>query len=238
MFGGSAGQAQIRERFIVDREEGRGRAELGRHVGDRGPVGQGQPRQSVAGELDKRADNAVRAEHLGHHQDEVRSRGPFRQRAREADADDLRHRLVQRLAEQHGFGLDSADAVAQDTESVDHRGVRIGPNERVRERDFATTIWVAAARHHGRQVLEIHLVDDAGSGRNDSEIVEGGLGPAQQLIALAVPFVLPPDVEGEGIRGAVVIDLDRMVDDQIRRHQRVDPGRVAAEGGHCVAHGR
>ena len=38
---------------------------------------------------------------------------PLRQLAVEPDADDPRHRLVERLAEQDGLGLDPADAVAR-----------------------------------------------------------------------------------------------------------------------------
>ena len=66
-----AGQAQVGERLVVDREERRGRPELGAHVADRGPVGQRQAGQAVAGELDERADDAVRPQHLGDDQDEV-----------------------------------------------------------------------------------------------------------------------------------------------------------------------
>ncbi len=81
-------------------------------------------------------------------------------------------------------------------------------------------------------------MDDARAGRNDAQVVEGGLGPAQQLVALAVALVLALDVEGESIGGAVAIDLDRVVDDQVGGHERVDAGRVAAQLGHGVAHGR
>ncbi len=50
-----------------------------------------------------------------------------------------------------------------------------------------------------RQVLDVHLVDDAGSGRHDLEIVEGGLSPAQELVALTVALVLDLDVALERI---------------------------------------
>ena len=132
---GAAGQAQVGERLVVDREERRGRAELGAHVGDRRPVGEGQAGQPVAGELDERPDDAERAQHLGHDEDEVGRGRAARQLAVEADADDPGHRLVERLAEEDRLGLDPADAVAEDAEAVDHRGVRVGPDERVGEGD-------------------------------------------------------------------------------------------------------
>ena len=76
-----------------------------------------RPGEPVAGELDERPDDAVRPQHLGHDQDEVGRGRAARQLAGEPDADDLRHRLVERLAEQHGLGLDAADAVAQHAEA-------------------------------------------------------------------------------------------------------------------------
>ena len=74
LLGRPAGQAQVGEGLVVDREErGRG-AELGRHVGDRRPVGQRQARQAVAGELDEGADDAVAAQQLGDDEHEVGGR--------------------------------------------------------------------------------------------------------------------------------------------------------------------
>ncbi len=81
-------------------------------------------------------------------------------------------------------------------------------------------------------------MDDAGPGRHDPEAAERRLGPAEQLVALAIALVLALDVEREGARRPEGVDLDRVVDDQVGRDERVDPGRVAAEVGHRVAHDR
>ncbi len=40
------------------------------------------------------------------------------------------------------------------------------------------------------QVLDVDLVHDAGARRDDLEVVEGALAPAQELVALAVALVL------------------------------------------------
>ena len=112
----------------------------------------------------------------------------LRQLAVEPDADDPRHRLVERLAEQDGLGLDPADAVAQDAEPVDHRRVRVRPDERVREGDPPAV--VRAVRDDRGEELEVDLVDDPGAGRHDPQVAERGLGPAQELVALAVALVL------------------------------------------------
>ena len=61
----AAGQAQVGQRLVVDGEDAGGGAVLGRHVGDRGAVGQGQRGQPVAVELHELADHAVRCAAAG-----------------------------------------------------------------------------------------------------------------------------------------------------------------------------
>ena len=88
------------------------------------------------------------------------------------------------------------------------------------------------------QELEVDLVDDAGARRHDAQVAERGLGPAQELVALAVALVLALDVEGERAGRPEPVDLDGVVDDEVGRDERVDLRRVAAEVGHRVAHDR
>ena len=163
------------------------------------------------GELDERADDAMAAQQLRHDEDEVGRGRALRQLAGQPHADHLRHRLVERLAEEDRLRLDAADAVAEDAKRVDHRRVRVGPDERVRERDAVPDV------HDRCQELEVDLMDDAGPGRHDPQVAERGLGPAQQLVALDVALVLALDVEGEGAGRPELVDLDRVVDDEVRR---------------------
>ncbi len=65
--------------------------------------------------------------------------------AGELEADDFGHEHVERLAEHDGFGLDAADAPADDAQAVDHRGVAVGADERIGKRDGA--LLVVAARN-------------------------------------------------------------------------------------------
>jgi hypothetical protein len=76
----------------------------------------------------------VRAKHFGQRQHQVRGRRARGERADGSYADDDRLRKEHRLPEHRGLGLDPADAPSQHAEAVDHRGVRIRPDERVRER--------------------------------------------------------------------------------------------------------
>ena len=155
---------------------------------------------------------------------------PLRQVSDQPHADDMRHRLVQRLSEEDRLGFDPADAVAQDAQGVDHRRVRVGANERVGERDTVAIV------DDGGKELEIDLVDDAGARRHDAQVPEGRLRPPQQLVALAVALVFALDIEGEGIARAEPVHLDRVVDDEVGRDEWVHARRIAAEVGHRVAH--
>ena len=87
------------------------------------------------------------------------------------------------------------------------------------------------------EVLEVDLVADAHAGRDGGEVVEGGLAPLEEGVALAVALELERGVEVVGVGGAELVDLDGVVDDQLGGLQRVDLFGVAAEGLHGVAHG-
>ena len=160
---------------------------------------------------------------------------PGGQFAGELQADDFGQQHVDRLAEHDGFGFDAADAPADDAQAVDHRGVAIGADERIGEGDRAGVIL--AEEDDLGQVFEIHLVHDAGAGRHDAEIVERLLAPAEELVALAVAGELHVDVELQRVGRVEVVDLHRVVDDQVDRDERVDLFRVAAEPLHGGAHG-
>ena len=94
---GAAGEGQVRERLLVDREEADGGAVLGRHVGDGGAVGQRERRDARAVELHELPDNVLLAEHLGDGEHGVGGRGALRS-SPVAKAADLRPQLSGGLA--------------------------------------------------------------------------------------------------------------------------------------------
>ena len=219
---------EIVERHLVDREEAARRAVLGRHVPERRPVGERQRRDALAEVLDELPDDAGLAQDLGHGQHQVGRGRSLGQRAAEPEADDLRHEHRERLAEHRGLRLDSSGAPAEDAEPVDHRRVRVGPDERVGERDAVTVL------DHAREVLEVDLVADARSGRNDLEAAQRLLAPAQEEVALVVALELELDVAAERAARGERVHLDRVVDHELGRDQRIDLLRIAAEIGHRV----
>ncbi len=227
---GASGEAQVVEGDVVDREDRARRTELRAHVADRGAVRQRHLRDALTVELDELADDSVVAQHLGDRQHDVGGGRPGGDRARQLEPDDPRDEHRDRLAEHGRLGLDAADTPAEDAQAVDHRCMRVGADAGVGVCDS-----VPVEDDPGK-VLDVDLVDDAGAGRDDLEVVESGLAPPEELVALAVAVVLDLDVALEGVRAAEDVDDDRVVDDHLGGRQGVDLGGFAAEVGHRLAH--
>jgi hypothetical protein len=226
------GEAQVAQRLGVDGEDGARRAVLRRHVADGGPVLERDGRHPGPVELDELPDDAVAAEHLGHDQDEVGGGGALGQRAAQLEAHHARREHRHRLVEHGRLGLDPAHAPAEHPEAVDHGGVRVGADERVR-----VGAPVTVDEHHPGQVLQVHLVADPGVRRDDQQPLEGTLSPLQELVALPVAGELDLDVAAKRVAGAGHVGHHRVVDDELGGHERVDRPGVAAEVDHGVAHG-
>jgi hypothetical protein len=79
-------------------------------------------------------------------------------------------------------------------------------------------------------------VNDAGVGWNHLEIVERALSPAQERIPLTVAGELQLRIERKRVGATEVVDLDRVVDDQLDGLQRVDAVGIPSERNDRVAH--
>ena len=80
-------------------------------------------------------------------------------------------------------------------------------------------------------------MNDPGIRRHDAEVLKRILTPAQERVALLVPGELERCVQVGGVSLDEMIDLHRVIDDELDRLQRVDPARVTAEADNAVAHG-
>ena len=136
--------------------------------------------------------------------------------AGQLEADHARDEHRDRLAEHRGLGLDAADAPADHADAVDHRGVGVGADAGVGVGLDVLAVGLAGEDGAG-QVLDVDLVHDAGAGRDDLEVVEGALAPAQELVALAVALVLDLDVALEGLGSAEDVGDHGVVDDHLGR---------------------
>jgi len=176
----------------------------------------------------------VSAQHLGHAEHQVGSGRALGEFAHELHPDHLGEEHVVRLPEHDRLGLDSADPPADHADPVDHRGVRVGTDQGVGIGEVEPAL--GAAMHDRREVLQIHLVHDPGAGGDDAEVLERLLGPPQQGVSLSVSLVLPLDVQAVGVGGAEVVDLHRVVDDEVGGDDRIDLLCVAAHRPNAVPH--
>ena len=104
---------EVVEGHLVDREDGAGRAVLGRHVADRGPVLERQRGHARAVDLDELADHAVVAQQLGDGEHQVGGGRCPRAARRSAEADHRGDQHRERLAQHGRLGLDAAHAPAE-----------------------------------------------------------------------------------------------------------------------------
>ena len=153
-------------------------------------------------ELDELADHALLAQHLRDGQHQFGRGRALRQLAGQPEADHVGDQHGDRLAEHRRLRLDAADAPAKHADAVDHGRVAVRAEQRV-------GIGEGPRRPIGGpdglgQVFEIDLVADAGARRNDAEIVECLLAPAQERVALAVALELDLDVLLQRVRASEV----------------------------------
>ena len=108
------------------------------------------------------------------------------------------------------------------------KGVRVGNGRAV----------LLPGHHAPREEFQVHLMDDAGARRHHLAVLEGGLPPAQEAVALQVALHLYAGVLRHRLLAAVGIHHHRVVNDEFHRHLGVDGVDIPAEFGHGVAHGR
>ena len=160
---------------------------------------------------------------------------PSRKLPGQLHADHLRDQHGNRLPQHRGLGFNAAHAPAQHAQPVDHGGVRVGAYQRVGIGGAFAVGFLD--EDHARQIFQIHLVHDAGVGRHDGQIAEGGLAPAQEGVALFVALEFQLGVELERLRRAEFVHLHRVIDDQLGGLQGIDQRGIAAQLLHGVAHG-
>jgi len=241
VLGRAARELEIAQGLLIDRENADGGAVLGGHVPDRRAIGQRQRRHTWAEELDELSHDPFGAKHLRNGQYEIGRRRALGEAPAQSESNDLRNEHRDGLAEHGGFGFDASDAPTHDAEPVDHRRMRIGPDQcigiclgrTVRPSDRPTI----RRKHHAREVLEVDLVYDPRVGRHDLEAREGFLRPAQQRVALTVALELEVRIDLEGAGRAELVHDHRVVDHELGGEQRIHALRVAAHLHHRVTHG-
>ena len=207
----ATGELEVAQRLLIHREDAHRGAVFGGHVADGRAVGERQGGDPRAVELDELPHHPLLAQHLGDGEDQVRGGSAFGELAREPKAHDLGDEHRDRLTQHRGFGFDTADAPPQHAEAVDHRRVRVGADQRIGV-GLRRALPPRGGEDHAREVLQVHLVHDAGVGRHDAETLERLLRPAQQGVALAVALELEVGVHLERGAGAELVHDHRVID--------------------------
>ena len=173
----------------------------------------------MAEELDELADDSDAPQDLGDGQDEVGCRGTLREAAGELEPDDLGDEHRDRLAEHGRLGLDTADPQPRTPSPLT---IVVCESVPTRVSGNACRTRRLPRLDHAGEVLDVDLMDDSGARWDDLEVLEGGLSPAQEGVSLAVPLELELDVVRERKARGELVDLNRMVDDELCRQERVD----------------
>ncbi len=226
----AAGQAQVVDGLLVDREHRRRGAVFGRHVGDGGAVAQRQAGGAFAVELEVGAHHFFLAQEFGQRQHDVGGGDARLGAAGELHADDVGQAHPGGAAQHYVLGLQAAHADSDHAQRVHVRSMAVGAHQRVGEGH--AVLGVDDRRH----ALQVDLVHDAVARRHDLDVAEGLLGPVDEMEAVFVAAVLDRAVLGEGVGiVAAVFHGQRVVHDQLHRHHRIDLGGVAALFGDGVA---
>src|SRR5581483_5427104 len=87
-----------------------------------------------------------------------------------------------------------------------------------------------------REELQVHLVADAETRWHDPQAVECLRPPLEEPVALAVAAELHLHIELECLIPAEVVDLDRVIDDEVDGNQRLHSRNVMTAARHRGAH--
>src|SRR5438477_8077466 len=127
-------------------------------------------------------------------------------------SNNIRCEEVDWLPKHAGFSFDTADSPAHDAKSVDHGGVGVRAYER---------IWIVHSvffQDTARQIFQVDLMDNADPRRHHLESFKRLHAPLKELITRAVALKLKFHVFLQGVWGARIIYLNRVVDNQVHRH--------------------
>ena len=175
------------------------------------------------------------SEHLRACEHQISRGDAFLQCASQLESHDFRDEHRHRLTKHRRFGLDPPNAPAEDAKSIDHCRMAVRPDAGIRIGDRRAACIARCPDCLGN-VFKIDLVADAGPRRNGLEIVEALRAPFQKVVTLPIAVILDLDILLESFRVAKLVDHDRMVDDKMHGHERIDLRRVTSQLGNRIAH--
>lgn len=229
-MGVSADQIEVLNGLVIDWEEAHGRTVLRRHVGNRSPVSKGKVGATITEELNELANDTTFAEHVSACKNQISGSGVRRKLASEFKADNLGQNHGNLLAKHDRLSLDTSDTPADNTEAIDHSGVRISADARVRVEH------AILFEDDTCEPLKIHLMDDTVARWHNAEVAEGSLAPLEEGEALLVPVELDLLIAIFRVLSPGDIDLNRVVNNEVSLAEWVDLFRITTKLLHGSSH--
>src|SRR5580692_4381228 len=99
-------------------------------------------------------------------------------------------------------------------------------------------LFTTFARPHDlSQIFQVDLVANSCAWRNDSKIIKGFLSPLEESIALVISFNFTMNIKFIGIIAGIVVDNNRVVDDEVHGGKGVDERRIPFHACDSIPHG-
>lgn len=95
-----------------------------------------------------------------------------------------------------------------------------------------------AVENDAGEVLQVDLMDNTSSRRDDSQVLEGLGSPLKELEALLITFHFELLVDVQSRSGSKLIDLNGVINNQIDRDSGVDQVGISAQSLGGISHGR
>ena len=140
------------------------------------------------------------------------------------------------MTEHASLGLNSADAPANDSKTVNHRGVGVCSDEGVWVGDDGA-IGLFFRKDATGEIFEVNLMNNSDSWGNNAKCLEGLLSPFEEFVAFPVTFEFVLHVEHERLFCAVDVDLHGVIDDEIDGYKRFNEFGIFFKAGYGIPHG-
>lgn len=125
LFLGSVGLSEVLNSLAISREETDSSTVFRSHVRDSSSVSNGEGSNTRSEEFNESADDTTLSEHLSDGEDEISSSGGLWELTSELESDNFGENHGDWLSEHDGFTFDTTDTPTDDTETIDHGGVRV-----------------------------------------------------------------------------------------------------------------
>ena len=228
------GELQIFQSLFINRKNPASCSIFGGHICYGGAVGQGEIAEAGAEVFDELSDYAVLAEHS------------VMVRTKSVAVAPSRRRPVNFTPTTNGINIETGWPSIAASASIPPTPHPRTPNPLIIVVWLSVPTSVSGRRHvcpgfvdedYAGEIFEIDLMHDAGVGRDDGEIAEAGLSPAEKRVALFVALKFEQRVHFESVGGAEFVDLHGVVDHEFDGLKRIDQRGISAELLHGVAHG-